>query len=555
MRYPILTLAILLTAAISAQDQPKPTPYGHRDFVPAPERPLGFRGDGSGYFPGSTPVTVWDEASGKNIVWKSTQPYWGHGEPVVVGDRVFIVQELDPDDLTKVGPELVCLSLKDGSELWRREFDHLSVFPAPEREALTASWLACRKALKDARAAIAEHAADVPAAREALLAIGLDAKPDARGRFAAPSPRFFVGDLKAQWGRLEKAHLWFCGWSPPGDAQIGATISTPVCDGTRLFIRTGYHSVHCFDLDGQQRWTTLISKGDNGGAMRLQAQATGWVTSPVLADGKVILYMQQDGDLGVVALDAATGAEVWRLPKAPGITRWRVSNTVRLKVDGRELLWVGDSRLIDPHDGTVVASGLGYPIDGPNPAGRDDLLFVNNTTIVGDYALDSEEKRRVFTTVTPKPALMGVALHGEAGAVRPEIIWQSKHNDNVSPVLANGLLFQHSPTLGVVALDPRTGEVLGHNRQAPRACDGWNLAVAGGYLFMAGSRARGEILVFSADRELRLISANCVQGDLTRPAGASATGVFWRTFPITFAGNRIVLRAWRYVYCIGDPAT
>ena len=34
-------------------------PLGSPDFYPSHERPIGFRGDGNGFFPGATPVTTW----------------------------------------------------------------------------------------------------------------------------------------------------------------------------------------------------------------------------------------------------------------------------------------------------------------------------------------------------------------------------------------------------------------------------------------------------------------------------------------------------------------
>jgi hypothetical protein len=40
-----------------------PLPYGHGAFSPTPERPLGFRGDGNGWFPGATPVVEFYEGT------------------------------------------------------------------------------------------------------------------------------------------------------------------------------------------------------------------------------------------------------------------------------------------------------------------------------------------------------------------------------------------------------------------------------------------------------------------------------------------------------------
>jgi outer membrane protein assembly factor BamB len=138
-------LAVGLCAVAGAAE---PVPYGHKDFYPTPERPVGFRGDGSGAFPGATPVTQWREGDydlvemqvenwgdaggnargsfGKakvpvyrnsnsvNIVWKTEMPSFANSMPIVVGDRVFTTAEPH---------SLVCVDARTGKILWQRELD------------------------------------------------------------------------------------------------------------------------------------------------------------------------------------------------------------------------------------------------------------------------------------------------------------------------------------------------------------------------------------------------------------------------------------------------
>ncbi len=118
-------LLLLVGSAISAE--PTPIPLGHKDFYPSPARPVGFRGDGNGYFPGATPVSEWREgtvgiqktARGEDliltdrkayhIVWKTEMPSWANTQPIVVGDRVFTTAEPN---------RLVCLDANSGKILW-----------------------------------------------------------------------------------------------------------------------------------------------------------------------------------------------------------------------------------------------------------------------------------------------------------------------------------------------------------------------------------------------------------------------------------------------------
>ncbi len=118
----LLVLAGLVEAA-----EPSKVPLGHKEFYPSPEHPVGFRGDGNGYFPGATPVAEWREGTvgtakdersevlvltdkkAHNIVWKTEMPSWANTQPIVVGDRVFTTAEPNM---------LLCVDARTGKVLW-----------------------------------------------------------------------------------------------------------------------------------------------------------------------------------------------------------------------------------------------------------------------------------------------------------------------------------------------------------------------------------------------------------------------------------------------------
>src|SRR4051812_22398709 len=49
-----LLLGVWLVLLPTGVAEPAEVPLGHKDFYPSPDRPVGFRGDGNGYFPGAT---------------------------------------------------------------------------------------------------------------------------------------------------------------------------------------------------------------------------------------------------------------------------------------------------------------------------------------------------------------------------------------------------------------------------------------------------------------------------------------------------------------------
>lgn len=75
-----------------------------------------FRGpDGSGVVEGNYASDI----SEKDFAWKVELPGKGHASPVIWKDHVYIAAA-DPDDGKQM---ILCLSAKDGSVIWKRDFD------------------------------------------------------------------------------------------------------------------------------------------------------------------------------------------------------------------------------------------------------------------------------------------------------------------------------------------------------------------------------------------------------------------------------------------------
>src|SRR4051812_18781486 len=95
----ITAAALLMAAGIStlaASETTSNAPLGDPKFLPSLERPVGWRGDGSGRYPGANPPTQWErKKSGntyamKGIVYATPMPNIGVSCPIIVGPRMFI---------------------------------------------------------------------------------------------------------------------------------------------------------------------------------------------------------------------------------------------------------------------------------------------------------------------------------------------------------------------------------------------------------------------------------------------------------------------------------
>ena len=105
MRNGIATLTFIVIGALATGAFA--APLGAADFRPTPERPFGWRGDGTGSFPGAAPVTDWSET--RNIKWSATVGT-GFASPVFAGDLVIVFSEPGT---------VVALGAVDGRVRWR----------------------------------------------------------------------------------------------------------------------------------------------------------------------------------------------------------------------------------------------------------------------------------------------------------------------------------------------------------------------------------------------------------------------------------------------------
>lgn len=175
-----------------------------------------------------------------------------------------------------------------------------------------------------------------------LFTVGLDA---ATGKILWQHP--------APAEKIEKFH-------PTGSPAA----ATPACDGQRVYAFFGSYGLLCYDLDGKLLWSKPLGPFQD---------EFGSASSPILADGKLILNEDHDVNSFLLAVDPADGHTLWQTPRE-GVTRsyatpivWTVAGRPQLVVAGAlELtgydldtgrqLWLRDgfARIVNT---TPVASG------------------------------------------------------------------------------------------------------------------------------------------------------------------------------------------------------
>ncbi len=353
----------IVVAAASASGRRNPA-LGAPTFRPSTERSFGWRGDGSGRFPGATPVTEWSGT--KNVRW-STVVGSSYSSPVVTERSVFVTSEPDL---------LLCLDRADGTVRWK-----LALTPADIPEPATRQIVADYKAPKDGSGLAA--ATPVTDGRNVyvLFANGLLGAVD-----------------------LDGHRQWTAGIAAAPSTGYGRSASPLLVAGKLIVHMT---NLYAFDLaTGRQLWVNEEAKSSYGTPTACHIAGADFILTP-LGD----LVRAADGRSAGSGLGHATHSS----PIAgDGLLFFGDSTTSALRLDPQlkdESVWTGmisgevfGSPLL--HDGTLfLTTGEGelFAFDAHGKDALDPLidgraLFEQTTASPAAYASLTLAGRYLFLT-------------------------------------------------------------------------------------------------------------------------------------------------------------
>lgn len=290
-------------------------------------------------------------------------------------------------------------------------------------------------------------------------------------------------------------------------AYQGYAGNTPITDGEKLYVFFGKAGVYCFDLDGKEIWHVTLGKGQSG---------WGSGASPMLYKNLLIVNASIESQ-AVIALDKATGKEVWRAPKIS--SSWGIPVLVTTPEKAQELVVSGSSRVvgIDPDSGKELWSAKGH----------------------GGYVVPSVVTHNgVVYAIGGGGTSLAIKAGGRGDVSETHVLWRKAKGSNASsPVYHNGNLYWINGNGGVlVCQDAATGN------STDLRLDSGNLwaspVLADGNLYFV-SQFKG-VYVVPAQPKLEVLAHNFFAEDKSR-SNAS----------IAVSEGRLYLRNDQYLYCIG----
>jgi outer membrane protein assembly factor BamB len=402
--------------------------------------------------------TTW--SANENLKWRATLAGLGNSSPIVRGDRVFVTSQIGSTPVTGgAHPQLA----RDERALAERET------PIGGRRAEAGAtgeiWLVVEAFRRSDGVRLWEH----------------------KVRAAGPFP-----DLH------EKHNL---------------ATPTPATDGERVYAWFGNGQVLALDMDGRLVWTRHL--GDDYSPFQTQ---WGHGSSPALYGDLVILLCDHRRASYLLALDARTGKERWKVDRGSG----RVSHSTPLVVPapgGDELLVNSSERIdaFDPKTGALLwytGSERQTPI--PSAVFHDGRIYLSRGYRNSDY--------------------LAIRPGGRGDVSATHVDWRVAAGASYVPsiVYYDGLLYMTNEVGVVTCADARTGEPVWRHRlggvffASPVAGDG--------KIYLLSET--GETFVMRAGRTAEVLARNELGGRFLASPAIAQGRLFLRSDGALFAIGR-----------------
>lgn len=293
--------------------------------------------------------------------------------------------------------------------------------------------------------------------------------------------------------------------------------ASPITDGQRLFVSFGSRGLFCYDLAGRQLWRRDM------GPMKTRA---GWGEGSSPALWREVLFVNFDQETGsyLLALDAATGEQRWRVDRDEP-TSW--STPLVVERPGRTQLITSATRKVRSYDANT--GELIWHCDGlttnviSSPVADADTVYCMSS--YGDSAV------------------LAIPLDAQGELTADQLRWSFTQAApyGPSPLLIDSRLYLTRGKASVVfSLDTRTGRPVWPLSRLPEAASD---------LFASPVGAADRIYFLAADGAMAVLR----KGDAFEALTVNRLDEQFEASP-ALVGRQMFLRGRRHLYCLEEPA-
>lgn len=278
---------------------------------------------------------------------------------------------------------------------------------------------------------------------------------------------------------------------------------TPLLSGDSVYVHFGHQGTVCTDRQGEVRWVNREHAFNpvhgNGG-------------SPVLVDGRLIFTCDGGDQAYVLALDAASGEEVWRSPRP---------------VDAKQKFSFATPTVIASDSGPLVVAPGSDCVTAIDPASGEIRWWAryDGYSVVPKPVLSGEHV--LIATGYGSTKLLAFRTGGSGEVTSSHLAWEVDRGVPKTPsLLAHlGLVYLISDEGLAVCIEGQTGEVvwrgrLGGNYSASPVLVGDRIYI---------SSEQGVTTVLRAGREFEKLASNDLQEATLASPAIAAGALFLRT--------------------------
>ena len=453
------------------------------------------------------------EAESTNLAWGLPLPgvnggYYGGGmgcgSPVIVGDRIYLLSE--PHDL-------ICLNKEDGKVLWVRTNSFFDAATEEDR--------------KKPPYAEAEPIARKLGELNAALSSGPLTPKQLEEKVKLENA------LSAKMQELDGVR--YKKWETP---DVGFSGFTPIFDGKRLHVWLGSGVTASYELDGTRAWIR---------ADPLPAVEHGFSSSPLLVDGKIVVFMRD-----LFAFDSKSGSLAWRIPivshEGPNPGGYFHGTPVAVTRGGVPLIILGNGTIVRAADGKILFT---HPEMGnqaiSSPVVEGDLLFETGTSSMRLYI-------HTLPGAVTGPFKMSTRT---VSVATPAFPWYYMPWHMASPLVHEGLAYLLNNSGVLTVVDVAEAKVLYQkmldldefqtaNEGAARGI-GISPALGGKHLYLIGNN--GAAVVLEPGRTFKQVAKNKIENVVSIGHWGERQERFVST-PL-FDGKRIYVRGEGHLYALG----
>lgn len=300
---------------------------------------------------------------------------------------------------------------------------------------------------------------------------------------------------------------------------------SPCTDGKHVWTFMGTGDLACYDFDGNEVWKFNVQ--DRYGNFDIQ---WGMASSPLLDGDRLYLQLLHSGSANVVALDKATGNEIWRQTRqtdAKAECEQSYASPVIYRDGKHEFLLTHGADYIVAHslkDGSEIWRCGGLNIGQYNPTLR---LVATPTSAPGIIIVPSAKKGPVLA--------LSPDNHGNITESKAGHLWSKSAGtpDVPSPLVHDGLVYLCDEGGLVSCIDAATGKEYYTKQRVHAHRHRASPVYADGKIYVTARD--GYVTVLKAGKEFEVLASNDMEEDISASPAIAGGTLYLRTFDALYA--------------------